>query len=159
MREKSNMPKTAEFEGVKQPGVVSPTAAPTRAPGACWALLPGWPVAKKNRRRAGGRSPSAEYGDWHGRALQELAKYWPVSRAPLQGPCKVVLRFWVDHWGRRDLDNSATSVLDTLVDFGVLQDDSLEVVRELAIEARHLQDHPEAPALGGECVELLVLEV
>ncbi|MBQ2672607.1 RusA family crossover junction endodeoxyribonuclease [Candidatus Saccharibacteria bacterium] len=48
-------------------------------------------------------------------------------------PLKVSVFIWEKDRTRRDLDNQATSILDALVEAGVIADDSVKVVQELNV--------------------------
>lgn len=48
-------------------------------------------------------------------------------------PLKVSISIWEKDRTRRDLDNQATSILDALVEAGVIADDSVKVVQELNV--------------------------
>lgn len=82
--------------------------------------------SKKNSRvtcRRTGRSfPNRRFRDWHCGALADVLRQG-VPAAPI--PCAVVrLHFLHSTLRRRDGDNQLSSVLDLLVDAGVLKDDS-----------------------------------
>lgn len=129
--------------------------------------LSGWPVAKKNRRRiVGGKSlPSRAWEVWRGECLPEVIEAWMEQRVrpgalqvppkPLSQPVVVRARFWLDDFSRRrDGDNSITSILDLLVDAGVLLDDCVEIVRGVQWDAKLLQDHPDR--MKAEFVEVAI---
>lgn len=52
-------------------------------------------------------------------------------------PVTVEIMFWLVDNRRRDLDNMASSVLDCLVESGVIVDDSTKCVCDLILVARH----------------------
>lgn len=52
-------------------------------------------------------------------------KYMPVS---------IQIKIWEKDKTRRDLDNQATSILDGLVKSGIIQDDSINIVKKITIE-------------------------
>lgn len=92
--------------------------------------------AKKNSRITlpnGRNIPGKRYREWHDAALpQVLAQLkgtWPL----LDEPCEVALSFFHGDFRRRDCDNGASSVLDLLVDAGVLSDDNWKIVRTLKV--------------------------
>lgn len=78
-----------------------------------------------------------------------------VPPKPLSQPVVVRARFWLDDFSRRrDGDNSITSILDLLVDAGVLLDDCVEIVRGVQWDAKLLQDHPDR--MKAEFVEVAI---
>lgn len=71
---------------------------------------------------------------------QATVKYWKPS-----GNAEVKIVFYVPNHRRRDLDNMATTVLDALVEGGVLEDDSIDNIRRLVIESGGVdKDDPRA---------------
>lgn len=93
--------------------------------------------SKKNSRvtvRATGRSfPSRKFREWHASALAELLRQG-IPAAPL-ARAEVSVLFLHSTARRRDGDNQLSSVLDLLVDAGVLRDDSWACVPRF--EVRH----------------------
>jgi len=73
---------------------------------------------------------SKDYAIWHKTALQTL------KTAPkFNGNTKaVVLCFYSENKRKFDLSNKAESIMDLLVDAGILQDDNYEVVPRLILE-------------------------
>jgi Holliday junction resolvase RusA-like endonuclease len=84
--------------------------------------------SKKNGRRfvvAGGRvrsMPSLNYEAWHTAALWQLKKVKPYSG---EYPVTVSISLYFATKHRKDLDNVASSILDTLVDAGIIVDDDV----------------------------------
>lgn len=108
--------------------------------------LTGEVPAKKNSRIFNVRThrsfPSEAYARWHEEALIEVLKIknkmgW--QRA-IDVPCKVDVLFVHDSYRRRDCDNGLSSILDLLVDAGVLQDDNWKIVREVAVKNEYKKD-------------------
>lgn len=103
-------------------------------------VLDGEVPAKKNSRMTlrGGKSiPSERFRAWHDCALFLLSRQ-VMSQCETPPRLSSPLRVWVSfHHAdrrRRDGDNSLSSVLDLLVDAGVLSDDSWEIVREVRVD-------------------------
>jgi Holliday junction resolvase RusA-like endonuclease len=99
-------------------------------------LLPGRVPSKKNSKRiiqAGGRPrliSSEAFLAWHEEMMLRVRRYrpkTPIARAA------VTITFFAESRRRFDLSNSAESVMDLLVDSGILADDSWAVVPELTL--------------------------
>lgn len=74
--------------------------------------------------------PSTAYATWHKDALWQLKKIKPYTE---EYPVAVTISLYPKTKRRRDLDNVASSILDTLVDAGIIADDDLTHVERLAI--------------------------
>jgi Holliday junction resolvase RusA-like endonuclease len=91
--------------------------------------------SKKNSRtihRAGNRvivATSSEYKDWHEEQMWTLKSVKPIE----QYPVSITIRFWMPDAIRADLTNKAESIMDLLVDCGVIGDDNWNVVPELTL--------------------------
>lgn len=98
--------------------------------------------SKKNSRqivRRGGRLrsvPSAEYAAWHDANIGRVSDS-ALSAGLMKGPLKISLRLEFPDKRRRDLDNALSSVLDLLVDGGVLSDDCWTAVPEISAVGTH----------------------
>lgn len=106
-------------------------------------ILHGEVPSKKNSRinTGSGRSfPSRRYTSWHDMAVIEIRRQWSCWRIDI--PCKLSLEFVHGDLRRRDSDNGLSSVLDTLVDAGVLEDDSWAIVREIRVSNRYEKNNP-----------------
>ena len=97
--------------------------------------LEGEVPSKKNSRnivKAGnGRRyvvASDAYTRWHRAVMPILRAMAPA--APVSSPVKVIIEFVHGDRRRRDHNNQAASVMDALVDAGILADDSWTIVRE-----------------------------
>lgn len=106
--------------------------------------------SKKNSRvvntRTGRSFPNKKYTDWHKSALiQLLGQAHPVE--PISSPIKLTLEFIHGDLRRRDSDNGASSILDTLKDSGIIQDDNWQIVREIVIRNTYLKNAPECNIL------------
>lgn len=88
--------------------------------------LDGRTPSKKNSRqtvRATGRSfPSESYRRWHRAAMAQLMIQKVPRKATLSNGIEI--RFYFNDLRRCDLTNKAESVMDLLVDYGILKDDS-----------------------------------
>lgn len=106
--------------------------------------LDGETPAKKNSRiflKNGRNIPSKRYSEWHmvsGAAIQSQ-RYMQHILKPLEGPVKISVVFTHGDKRRRDSDNGLSSVLDLLVDTGVLKDDNWTVVPELEVTNKYEQ--------------------
>ncbi len=87
--------------------------------------------SKKNSKRVfarGGRViviPSENHQAWHEEQSYRIKKFRP--KKPIE-KCKVKMTFYAPDKRKADLDNKATSILDLLVDNGIILDDSWFVV-------------------------------
>lgn len=88
--------------------------------------------SKKNSKRAfrGIVLPSANYVEWQRRMSNELKKNQFFYN---KFPCKITIESISHDKRRADIDNKATSILDLLVDNGIIPDDNKFVVQELDI--------------------------
>lgn len=114
--------------------------------------LHGEPPSKKNSRintRSGRSFPSKKFSQWHAGAVSEIRRQW--EGAPLAGTLNIALVFLHKDKKRRDSDNQVSSILDTLVDAGVLQDDSWRIVRWISVT--NITD----PERKGRC-EITIME-
>lgn len=94
--------------------------------------------AKKNSRinlRSGRSIPSRRYMEWHGHAELEARKAMAEQgfSEPFRNPVKVSMEFHHSDMRRRDSDNQASSILDVLVDCGILEDDSWRIVTSISV--------------------------
>lgn len=104
-------------------------------------ILKGNVPSKKNSKRRIQRGhhifmvPSKAHEDWHGTQMRAMAeyKYYPGARKPLEIIESCVLTFYPDTKRKSDLSNKAESVMDLLVDCGVLADDNWFVVPQLML--------------------------
>lgn len=91
--------------------------------------------SKKNSRNLFVRNgrivniPQKAYGEWHTDSLKQLK----MPPKPLQTVKYVQLCFYSKDKRAYDLTNKAESVMDLLVDAGILLDDNYTVVPELTI--------------------------
>lgn len=95
-------------------------------------LITGRCPSKKNSRintRSGRSFPSAKYTAWHKDASLQL-----LGQKPIQSDF-LVLKFWFPDNRRTDLSNKAESVMDLLVDNGLLEDDCWQVINSLTLQS------------------------
>ena len=72
--------------------------------------------------------PSSKYTTWHKQAIQQLfGKHIIKSN-------KITLIFYASDNRKFDLTNKAESIMDTLVDAGLISDDNYSVVSELTLK-------------------------
>ncbi len=92
-------------------------------------ILHGSTPSKKNSRintRSGRSFPSAKYTSWHKDASLQLPRDIKIPSGGL-----ITITFVAGDNRKFDLSNKAESVLDMLVDNGVLEDDNYSVVSQL----------------------------
>jgi len=103
-------------------------------------VLHGRVPSKKNSRKAiytGGRTimiPSDQYKMWHGGAMGEIIGTKAITKYPV----RVTISLWMPDAIRADLTNKAESIMDLLVDAGVLQDDNWNVVPEVILRCKSI---------------------
>lgn len=95
--------------------------------------------SKKNGRRAiyvGGRTimiASRDHEAWHADAMAQVREqYWPKQEV-FAGPVAVEIEFWAPNRVKADLSNKAESIMDLLVDSGVITDDNWWEVQALTL--------------------------
>lgn len=98
-------------------------------------VIPGTPPSKKNSRnifRHHGRIfniPSKRYESW-----QDSIKVVLLKSVHFKDPIEYAqLCFYVGDRRRRDLTNMAESIMDSMVDYGVIQDDCWQVIPEIRL--------------------------
>jgi len=83
--------------------------------------------SKKNSRintRSGRSFPSKKYKEWHHDASWQLF----TQKKKLFTHCKITIAIYAPDKRRFDLTNKAESIMDLLVDCGILEDDNVNVV-------------------------------
>ena len=102
-------------------------------------ILQGETPSKKNSRintKSGRSFPNARYMRWHNDAVEQ------IYRKQLKGEIKPItedervkltVTFYHGDYKRRDSDNQLSSILDTLVDAGILTDDNWRVIPQKEI--------------------------
>ena len=98
-------------------------------------IIEGETPAKKNSRiqLPNGRNiPSKQYQEWH-RSAEVQVRCMTIGHEAISYPVIISLSFFHGDMRRRDSDNGTSSILDTLVDAGVLKDDNWQIVRILNV--------------------------
>lgn len=106
-------------------------------------IIEGETPAKKNSRIQlpnGKNIPSKQYREWHKSAMTQVV-CMTIGREPIEQPVAITLSFFHGDKRRRDSDNGTSSILDLLVDAGVLKDDKWEIVRILNIYNQYDKGH------------------
>jgi len=96
--------------------------------------------SKKNSRitdRRTGRSfPSKKYTEWHKEATAQTLDIIPD--VPLTGIKRVTLEFYHPDKRKYDLTNKVESIMDFMVDVGIIHDDNYVEVPELLLKSAGL---------------------
>ncbi len=88
--------------------------------------------SKKNSRittRSGRSFPSAKYKEWHTDASWQMK-----GKKIIPNGSFITLNFYMPDNRRADLTNKAESIMDCLVDNGLLKDDSWQIVPSLTLQ-------------------------
>ena len=98
-------------------------------------IISGTAPSKKNSRintRSGRSFPSKRFTDWEKMALTELSLQFKGCK--ITGyPITVLMVFFNGDLRRHDLDNQSSSVLDTMVKAGIIEDDNQNCVNSLQL--------------------------
>jgi Holliday junction resolvase RusA-like endonuclease len=103
--------------------------------------------SKKNSRvinRLTGRSfPNKRFTEWHDAASLEIREQMVTGRITerIAIPCNISFIFIHGDNRRRDSDNQTSSILDLLIDCGILLDDDWKIVRRMTIENRYQKNN------------------
>lgn len=95
-------------------------------------ILPGLPPSKKNSKRVFRRNgktvvlPSKSYEDWHKVAMVRMSGLYQFDN-----PVYIHVLYRRKSKRKRDMDNMLSSILDALVDAGILVDDSMDHVMDI----------------------------
>lgn len=98
-------------------------------------IIEGETPAKKNSRiqLPNGRNiPSKQYQQWH-KSAEVQVRMMTIGHQAIDYPVIITLFFFHGDLRRRDSDNGTSSILDLLVDAGVLADDKWQIVRILNV--------------------------
>lgn len=72
------------------------------------------------------------YKEWYEKASAQIITQ-NLPNKPFES-CVIFLRFYHGDLIRRDSDNGATSILDLLKDFKIIQDDNWKIVKRIVID-------------------------
>lgn len=109
--------------------------------------------SKKNSRintRSGRSFPNQRYVKWHDEALMQIRSQ---KIEPVRGLLALTLIFYHGDFVRRDSDNQTSSILDTLIDAGIIEDDNWKI-----IPVKHIYDRYDKGNARCE-IELEVVEL
>ena len=108
-------------------------------------VLPFETPSKKNSRvvdRRTGRSfPSKVYTAWHKSAAAYVRQNYPAESLG-SGPFRIEMSFWHPTFRKCDADNKVSSILDLLVDLGIIDDDNWQVVAQLRVANYYAKNKP-----------------
>jgi|11_taG_2_1085331.scaffolds.fasta_scaffold08323_4 Holliday junction resolvase RusA-like endonuclease len=107
--------------------------------------------SKKNSRvntRSGRSFPSKKYMEWHTTAMWEVKSQKPPMEIDR---CEIQLIFHMPDRRRADLTNKAESIMDLLVDAGVLTDDSWQVVTPITLHGFYDKENPGVEIIINTC--------
>lgn len=107
-------------------------------------MISGEVPAKKNSRivlKNGKNIPSVRYKEWHEKSYIELLTQKRPSKA-LDIPISIDIIFQHGDLRRRDFDNGVNSIMDLLVDVGILQDDKWSIVKKATIDNTFIKNNP-----------------
>ena len=72
--------------------------------------------------------PSSKYTEWHKDALVQIIGMKPIEAN------KLTLTFYAGDNRKFDLTNKAESIMDLLVDAGIIEDDNYSIIGELTLK-------------------------
>ena len=109
--------------------------------------LQGETPSKKNSRintKSGRSFPNQRYMKWHNAVVSELNYLLLTKKIHrfVGVKVKLTLTFWHGDLVKRDSDNQLSSVLDTLVDAGILEDDNWKVIPRKIINDEYDRGNP-----------------
>ena len=109
-------------------------------------IIKGETPSKKNSRiqLPNGRNiPGKKYQEWHKDAMAQVAEQKKLMQnLPVNREVIIYLDFIHGDQRRRDSDNGTSSILDLLVDAGVLEDDKWQIVRNLHVTNSYEKNDP-----------------
>lgn len=92
-------------------------------------IITGDVPSKKNSRNIFSRQgkifniPNRKHQEWHEYAMWQLRQF-SKNRTPIYNIASIQITFYPSHKRKSDLSNKAESVMDLLVDAGVIEDDN-----------------------------------
>jgi len=87
--------------------------------------------------------PSSNYTAWHKDAMSQISGFEPITSKEIK------LVFFAKDNRKFDLTNKAESIMDTLVDAGLIEDDNYSVVPKLCLEFGGVdKDNPRCEIYG-----------
>ena len=109
-------------------------------------IIRGETPAKKNSKiwtKSGKLIPGKKYQQWHTEALLQVQSQKKLlQKLPVDREVIVHLDFIHGDQRRRDSDNGTSSILDLLVDAGILKDDKWQIVRQIHITNTYEKNDP-----------------
>ena len=97
--------------------------------------------SKKNSRvtdtRTGRTFPNRKFVEWHKKASAYFRSHFSNDFKPFDGPVQIDMTFNHGTLRRCDSDNKVSSILDLLVDVGLIPDDNWQIVRTICISNRY----------------------
>ena len=109
-------------------------------------IIRGETPAKKNSKiwtKSGKLIPGKKYQQWHAEALLQVQSQKKLlQKLPVDREVIVHLDFIHGDQRRRDSDNGTSSILDLLVDAGILADDKWQIVRQLHVTNAYEKNDP-----------------
>ena len=98
--------------------------------------ISGTTPSKKNSRintRSGRSFPSKRFTEWEAPALVQLQEQFKGLRVT-DYPITITMVFFNGDQRRHDLDNQCSSILDTLVKAGIIEDDNQKFVEAIQLQ-------------------------
>lgn len=74
------------------------------------------------------------FKNWHESALAQIRLFGDIPETPIETPVFIYIKFIHGDYVRRDSDNQCSSVMDLLMDAGVLKDDNWKIVKSISIK-------------------------
>jgi Holliday junction resolvase RusA-like endonuclease len=85
--------------------------------------------------------PSKQYEEWHEQASWQLKAQ---KKEKLRPPYAIHIYIYFPDKRKADLSNKAESIMDLLVDNGIIEDDNWKVVPSLTLTADYDKENPRA---------------
>lgn len=104
------------------------------------------PAKKNNRQTLPNKKtiPSKNYQKWHEMALFSLIFQRKSQKLekPLNQELHIEITLTHGDFRRRDGDNATSSILDTLIDSNIIEDDTWHFCRKITVENLYKKDDP-----------------